>query len=174
MKRNTKRVTTILTNPDNKKIEVDIELKDEIIDLWDRGIRTTGCCSGHAAHLPYIGVVDEDIQKMFDLGYNLHINTCSMEDMNRLDSFIPKSIKISQLMWQDYIKELQSNKTKFIEIETIENNRIFISFDKIIGIKDTHEDKENYNTIIQVDECDYKTKDFYNDIVSKIRKVEMQ
>ena len=51
------------------KVSVDEELVDEIKHLWFLGIRTTGCCSGHGIRDGYIGVIDEDIDRMFELGY---------------------------------------------------------------------------------------------------------
>jgi len=72
---------------------VDACLADEIKDLWSRGIVTTGCCCGHnltlPGGLPYIGVRDEDIPKMKDLGYVVVPNTTRPDDE---DSFFPKSI----------------------------------------------------------------------------------
>lgn len=75
-----------------KYVAVDKCLIKEIIDLWEQGIRTTGCCCGHGEkEFAYIGVVFEDIPKMKQLGYEVFFNK---ERPNDEDSFIPKT-KIS-------------------------------------------------------------------------------
>ena len=56
------------------------------MQLWEIGITTTGCCCGHGVQEPFIGVVDEDIQKMKQLGYRKANNTT---DIDREDSFLP-------------------------------------------------------------------------------------
>ena len=72
-----------------KYIAVDKCLIKEIIDLWEQGIRTTGCCCGHGdKSKAYIGVVFEDIPKMKALGYEVFYNSCRPDDE---DSFIPKT-----------------------------------------------------------------------------------
>ena len=51
-------------------ISVDECLADEIQAIWAKGIRTNGCCCGHNGQAPpYIGVFEEDIEKMRALGY---------------------------------------------------------------------------------------------------------
>ena len=70
------------------KVSVDEEVVDEIKHLWSLGIRTTGCCSGHEIRDGYIGVIDEDINRMFVLGYEYCPNEL---DLNRMDSFYPKT-----------------------------------------------------------------------------------
>lgn len=84
-----------LTEPLNKigytiydgTIWVDACLSEEIKFLWSLGIRTTGCCCGHNTGDPYIGVINEDIPRMKELGYKVHHNPCRPGDE---DSFIPK------------------------------------------------------------------------------------
>lgn len=68
---------------------IDACLVSEIWELWRKGIRTTGCCCGHNQAEPYIGVLDEDIEKMKGLGYKVHVNPL---DPKREDSFKPKSL----------------------------------------------------------------------------------
>lgn len=72
----------------NHTICVDACLKDEILDLWAKGIRTTGCCCGHNKVPGYIGVVDQDIPRMLAMGYEVQPNEMYSE---RKDSFKPKS-----------------------------------------------------------------------------------
>lgn len=67
---------------------VDTCLKDEILELWSIGIRTTGCCCGHNKIEGFIGVFDEDIPKMKELGYQVQYNSCRPKDE---DSFKPKT-----------------------------------------------------------------------------------
>ena len=63
----------------------------EVIQLWRLGIVTTGACCGH--NLPdgfqFIGVEDEFIPKMKELGYEVAHNKCRPDDE---DSFVPKSV----------------------------------------------------------------------------------
>lgn len=78
-------------NDEDKKpkvVAIDKCLLPEILDLWEHGIKTTGCCCGHGNGEPYIGVDSDDIQKMKDLGYMVRYNECRIEDE---DSFIPKT-----------------------------------------------------------------------------------
>jgi hypothetical protein len=74
----------------DKLICVDKCLENEIKNLWDMGIVTTGCCCGHNKIAPFIGVVDEHIEKMKQLGYKVRPNNIRPNDE---DSFYPKSIR---------------------------------------------------------------------------------
>lgn len=70
---------TELPRPDHMKgrkegsesdtICIDTCIVQEIKDLWAKGIRTTGCCCGHNIHIGFVGVIQEDIPKMLELGY---------------------------------------------------------------------------------------------------------
>lgn len=71
-----------------KYIAVDKCLLPEILFLWEKGIRTTGCCCGHAKHLPFIGVIESDIPRMKALGYEVQHNPCRPGDE---DTFYPKT-----------------------------------------------------------------------------------
>ncbi|SFW16345.1 hypothetical protein [Chitinophaga sancti] len=46
----------------------------EVMMLWAIGVATNGCCCGHGIAEPYIGVDDEFIQFMKDLGYQTERN----------------------------------------------------------------------------------------------------
>ena len=74
-----------------KVIGVDRCIAPEIEQLWAQGIRTTGCCCGHNDKdlQPYIGVLDDDIERMKALDYKVQIIP-SWPD--REDSFAPKSV----------------------------------------------------------------------------------
>lgn len=50
-------------------VSIDACLVDEIKILWEKGIKTAGCCCGHGEVQGYIHVEDENIQQMKDLGY---------------------------------------------------------------------------------------------------------
>lgn len=63
-----------------KYIAVDKCLLPEILSLWERGIRTTGCCCGHAKLPAFISVSDQDILKMKELGYIVQDNSCRPGD----------------------------------------------------------------------------------------------
>lgn len=72
-------------------ITIDACLSSEILFLWDIGIRTRGCCCGHGAHLGFIQVVDEDIPRMYELGYTQYIYDDKFGGIDRKDAFVPKS-----------------------------------------------------------------------------------
>ena len=81
----------IITDENDKyknEIQVDECLANEIEELWNKGIKTTGCCCGHGVAAPYIGVTEENIQRMKDLGYEVQFNSCRPEAE---DSFVPKT-----------------------------------------------------------------------------------
>lgn len=73
-------------------IGFDACLAKELFWLWDKGIITTGCCCGKhiddKKDMSYIGVEDEFIEKMKELGYTVRINET---DKTREDEFIPKT-----------------------------------------------------------------------------------
>lgn len=73
-----------------KYVSIDKCLIHEIIDLWEQGIKTTGCCCGHGnISKAYIGVESSFIPKMKQLGYTVRDNPCRPKDE---DSFIPKTV----------------------------------------------------------------------------------
>ena len=74
-----------------ESIQVDACLAEEIMYLWNVGIHTTGCCCGHGSHLGYIQVIDDDIEKMKELGYQNYIYTDNFGGIDRKDAFIPQS-----------------------------------------------------------------------------------
>lgn len=68
---------------------VDKCLLPEIVQLWEMGIKTTGCCCGHGNQgLAFIGVMSEYIPRMKELGYKVQFNSCRPDDE---DSFRPKT-----------------------------------------------------------------------------------
>lgn len=68
---------------------VDKCLLPEVVSLWERGIKTTGCCCGHGkSDMAFIGVSEENIEKMKELGYEVAFNPCRPNDE---DSFVPKT-----------------------------------------------------------------------------------
>lgn len=82
-------------DPDRYKefITIDACLAEEIQKLWSLGIKTTGCCCGHGRVLGYIGVTNDCIEKMYELGYQNYIFPDEYEwgGADRQDSFIPKT-----------------------------------------------------------------------------------
>lgn len=74
---------------ESKLVAIDKCLLPEILNLWEMGIKTTGCCCGHGKHSAFISVDFDDIQKMKDLGYEVYYNEYRPNDE---DSFIPKTI----------------------------------------------------------------------------------
>ena len=72
-----------------KCVSIDKCLLPEIIQLWEMGIKTTGCCCGHGDFSKaFIGVRDEYIDKMKTMGYKVWYNPYRPNDE---DSFIPKT-----------------------------------------------------------------------------------
>lgn len=72
-------------------IEVDDCIADEVEELWNRGIKTTGCCCGHGAALGMIQVREECIPAMEQMGYVHYIYETNFGGVKRKDAFIPKS-----------------------------------------------------------------------------------
>lgn len=82
----------VLTPPSwsNKEaICVDACLKDEILYLWVKGVRTGGCCCGHNKINGSIDVYEESSQLMKDLGYEVQFNPCYPDSEW---SFYPKTV----------------------------------------------------------------------------------
>jgi len=77
----------------HKWISFDKCLANELFYLWDMGIITTGCCCGYHkgedGEHSYIGVTDEFIPKMKELGYRVAFNESRPGDE---DSFLPKTL----------------------------------------------------------------------------------
>jgi len=69
-------------------VALDICLVEEIFELWKKGIVTTGHCCGHNSKTrpAYIGVEDEFIPIMKELGYKVQPNKMYKD---REDGFIP-------------------------------------------------------------------------------------
>jgi hypothetical protein len=61
-------------NSVKKYISIDACLKNEILDLWDKGIQTVASCCGHNIQSGTILVIREDFDKMLDLGYKIWKN----------------------------------------------------------------------------------------------------
>ena len=77
-----------------RAIHVDRCLSNEVLSLWQRGIRTSGCCCGHNQQTGYIGVFDEDIEPMKALGYEVRFNECRPSAQ---DGFYPKTVFTGEL-----------------------------------------------------------------------------
>jgi len=50
---------------------IDKCIAEEVQSLWDLGITTVGCCCGHNKPIGYIQVIQEDINQMIELGYEI-------------------------------------------------------------------------------------------------------
>ena len=71
--------------PEAKYVTVDKCLLREILDLWESGIKTSGCCCGHGDYSrAFIGVRKEYSQAMLNKGYKLFPHGDS-------DHFYPKT-----------------------------------------------------------------------------------
>ena len=71
---------------------VDACLAAEIEVLWDKGIKTNGCCCGHNRLEPYIGVYYEHIEEMKKMGYEniKYIKGCAWPEVH----FIAESLRV--------------------------------------------------------------------------------
>lgn len=72
----------------SKTVAIDKCLLSEVVSLWEQGIKTTGCCCGHSKQGAFIGVKEEFIPRMKELGYKVRLNACRPDDE---DSFVPKT-----------------------------------------------------------------------------------
>jgi len=52
-----------------KTVDIDGCILEEVENLWALGIQTVESCCGHNREQGYISVVDKDIEKMKQLGY---------------------------------------------------------------------------------------------------------
>lgn len=77
----------------------------EVIELWRKGIVTTGCCCGHKKHPAYIGVMDEFIPSMKKLGYEVQPNN---SDFSREDSFYPMSVGKPETLKRGDLNRMES------------------------------------------------------------------
>lgn len=64
-------------------------IAEEVMQLWMKGITTTGCCCGHGKVASFIGVIDSDIPRMKEMGYKVAPNKSRPGDE---DSFYAKGI----------------------------------------------------------------------------------
>lgn len=53
-------------------IPVDKCIVDQVIALWENGVRTYGCCCGHNKQRGFINVGKEDFKKALGLGFTKH------------------------------------------------------------------------------------------------------
>ncbi len=127
-------------------ISIDSCLVDEIKELWSKGIRTTGCCCGHNQIAPYIGVVDEDIPKMKEMGYKVAPNPCRPRSE---DSFYPKSLKFVYTGDKKLIKK--HNHDHF----WIADGVLFESYRTLRGLR--YMSKIEVPGMPDMDECDEAT-----------------
>lgn len=50
-------------------IPVDRCIAEQVIELWEAGIKTLGCCCGHNKETGFINVAAEDFDKALSLGF---------------------------------------------------------------------------------------------------------
>lgn len=74
---------------EEKLVAVDKCLLSEILELWEMGIKTTGCCCGHGdISKAFIGVHPLHVKTMKEMGYKVYYNSCNPDSE---DCFIPKT-----------------------------------------------------------------------------------
>jgi hypothetical protein len=78
-----------LEKPEAKYVSIDKCLLREILDLWELGIKTTGCCCGHGdSSRSFIGVKRGYEDRMRRMGYVERRNECDADDRSE---FCPKT-----------------------------------------------------------------------------------
>jgi hypothetical protein len=152
---------------------IDACLVSEVWDLWRAGIRTTGCCCGHNQTDPYIGVEEEDIQKMKEMGYVVRVNPL---DSSREDSFYPKTLNKEEKQsadgiieweeWEEEIKNTEKDYPMIIENWSIED---WIDYIKKLLRRQAEATKKDLLTTILADqhksELQGKGYDFYLGVI---------
>lgn len=85
----------------DKMVAIDKCLLTEITELWKMGIKTTGCCCGHGDVTKcFIGVKEEYIPQMKEMGYKVFFNSIRPEDE---DSFVPKTnLKYGDIPYSEF------------------------------------------------------------------------
>lgn len=89
---------TPLAKPEKKTVSIDRCLLYEVSLLWERGIKTTGCCCGHGKAPAYISVKEEFTDVMKRLGYKPIKNELRPEDRTM---FKPQThLRYGTIAWQ--------------------------------------------------------------------------
>ena len=106
---------------------VDACIADEINQLWDCGIRTTGCCCGHNKTPGFIGVIDDDIEIMESMGYTVQ---CNLNRLGSRDTFNLKS---------EYCPECQRNiaPSNLLDVMSGDHDGCLFVHDDIVHSADT-------------------------------------
>lgn len=63
----------------HERIGIDWCIYQEVLDLWNRGITTCASCCGHNIRSGSIMVMEKDIEKMLDFGYENEYNACTYD-----------------------------------------------------------------------------------------------
>ena len=75
-----------------KYVNIDKCLMRDILEIWEAGIKTTGCCCGHERSKPFISVVEGYESKMKAIGYEQYESFDEAEKSHSHLYFKPKSI----------------------------------------------------------------------------------
>jgi len=70
----------------NYGICVDRCIVDQVVELWEAGIRTYGSCCGHNKTEGFINVGEEDYEKALLLGFEPYVFDKKPYDLNRRDT----------------------------------------------------------------------------------------
>ena len=70
-----------------QKVCVDKCISEEILNLWECGITTIGCCCGHNREPAYIQVIENDKSKMISMGYEVQGGLSGKNE----SCFVPKT-----------------------------------------------------------------------------------
>ena len=87
-----------------KRVSIDKCLLDEVVVLWEHGIKTAGNCCGHGKDEPVIWVYDEFIPRMKELGYEVwpHYDGSGREDGFLAKTIVPKNGYTQKKTYYEY------------------------------------------------------------------------
>ncbi len=92
-----------------KLVMIDKCLLPEILGLWEKGIKTTGCCCGHNKLEPFISVRKEFVKDMEEMGYKHQENKYCKEDNTHFSPKTKLDYSINKYN-KDWCDEIIGNK----------------------------------------------------------------
>lgn len=117
---------------ETKSCEVDHCIASEILDLWNHGIVTMGCCCGHGVNEGIINVLPQDVDMMLYLGYE----QLDVPEGFCKETFRPKSKHIDGFNYYNMkiiTGAIESSLPKYISINTIRPDESYTFGNKASG-----------------------------------------
>lgn len=78
-------------------ITVDRCIADQVVELWENGVRTYGSCCGHNKAQGFINVAPEDYEKALALGFEPYVFT---DDLQRRDTVKTKCVGVDRSIFR--------------------------------------------------------------------------